>query len=143
MRVCGVGLVEGGLPLSVDLPGGVEVHRGGGVQPDSGVPVFVVVGQEEALAECAGVCQRSEPVWEVRRVFQGFVVNTNVEGGCGSSLEAALYGRWRFCWPSRVALRGEALNHHELHWLKTVVVSVVGKGTARLCQVGPGKMSDG
>jgi hypothetical protein len=34
------------------------------------------------------------------------------------------------CWPSRAALRGEALNHHELHWLKTVVVSVVGKGAA-------------
>src|SRR3954452_22092905 len=47
------------------------------------------------------------------------------------------------CWPSRAALRGEALNHLELHWLKTVVVSVAGKGVAGLRQVRSGKMSDG
>ena len=45
-------------------------------------------------------------------------------------------------WPSRAALRGEALNHPELHWLKTVVVSVVGKGAAGPRQVQAGKMSD-
>jgi hypothetical protein len=28
------------------------------------------------------------------------------------------------CWPSSVGPRGRALNHPELHWLKTVVVSV-------------------
>jgi hypothetical protein len=27
-------------------------------------------------------------------------------------------------WPSSVGLRGQALNHPELRWLKTVVVSV-------------------
>src|ERR1700735_4233228 len=46
-------------------------------------------------------------------------------------------------WPSRAALRGEALNHPELHWLKTVVVNVAGKGATGSCQVGSGKMSDG
>ena len=33
-------------------------------------------------------------------------------------------------WPSRTALRGEVLNRPLLHWLKTVVESVVGKGAA-------------
>ena len=31
-------------------------------------------------------------------------------------------------WPLGVALQGEASNHLELRWLKTVVVSVRGKG---------------
>jgi hypothetical protein len=30
-------------------------------------------------------------------------------------------------WPSETALRGEVSNRPQLHWLKTVVVSVVGK----------------
>src|SRR6266581_753922 len=42
------------------------------------------------------------------------------------------------CWPSRAALRGEALNHPELHWLKTVVVNVAGKGAAGSRQVTTG-----
>jgi len=46
-------------------------------------------------------------------------------------------------WPSGVALRGEASNRPQLHWLKTVVVSVVGKGVARSRQVWVGEMSDG
>jgi hypothetical protein len=46
-------------------------------------------------------------------------------------------------WPSKAALRGEALNHPQLHWLKTVVVSVVGEVVARLRQVWVGEMSDG
>jgi hypothetical protein len=46
-------------------------------------------------------------------------------------------------WPSGVALRGEASNRPQLHWLKTVVVSVVGKGETRSRQVWVGKMSDG
>jgi hypothetical protein len=45
--------------------------------------------------------------------------------------------------PSGVALRGEASNRPQLHWLKTVVVSVVGKGATRSRQVRVGKMSDG
>ena len=42
------------------------------------------------------------------------------------------------CWPSGVALRGEASNHPVLRWLKTVVVS--DREKARLTrQVGTGK----
>jgi hypothetical protein len=33
--------------------------------------------------------------------------------------------------PFGVALRGEAPNHHMLRWLKTVVVSDVGKGVVK------------
>ena len=46
-------------------------------------------------------------------------------------------------WPSGAALRGEASNHPRVHWLKTVVLSVVGDVAARSRQVGAGKMSDG
>ena len=38
---------------------------------------------------------------------------------------------------------GEASNRPQLHWLKTVVVNVVGKGAAGPRQVRVGKMSDG
>ena len=38
---------------------------------------------------------------------------------------------------------GEASNHLQVHWLKTVVVNVVGKGAARSRQVWVEKMSDG
>jgi hypothetical protein len=31
-------------------------------------------------------------------------------------------------WPSGAVLRKKASNHHEGRWLKTVVLSVVGKG---------------
>jgi len=44
-----------------------------------------------------------------------------------------LCGRWRER-TSGVALWGEASNHLELHWLKTVVVSVEEKA-AGSCQV--------
>ena len=46
-------------------------------------------------------------------------------------------------WPSSVGLRGKALNRPHLHWLKTVVENVVGKGVARSRQVWVGEMSDG
>jgi hypothetical protein len=46
-------------------------------------------------------------------------------------------------WPSGAALRGEASNRPHLHWLKTVVENVVGKGAARSRQVWVGEMSDG
>jgi hypothetical protein len=46
-------------------------------------------------------------------------------------------------WPSGAALRGEASNRPQVHWLKTVVLNVVGKGAARPRQVWVGKMSDG
>lgn len=45
--------------------------------------------------------------------------------------------------PSSVGLRGQALNHPQVHWLKTVVLSVVGKVAARSRQVWVGEMSDG
>ena len=45
--------------------------------------------------------------------------------------------------PSSVGLRGQALNRPHLHWLKTVVENVVGKGVARSRQVWVGEMSDG
>jgi hypothetical protein len=45
--------------------------------------------------------------------------------------------------PSGAALRGEASNRPHLHWLKTVVENVVGKGVARSRQVWVGEMSDG
>ncbi len=35
-------------------------------------------------------------------------------------------------WPSGVGLRKQAPNHHEGRWLKTVVLSVVGKGAAMI-----------
>ena len=48
------------------------------------------------------------------------------------------------CWPSGVALRGEASNHPVLRWLKTVVVSDREKarltrqvGTRKTCQKAP------
>jgi hypothetical protein len=46
-------------------------------------------------------------------------------------------------WPSGAALRGEASNRPQVRWLKTVVLSVVGKGVTRSRQVRVGKMSDG
>jgi len=45
--------------------------------------------------------------------------------------------------PSSVGLRGQALNHPQVHWLKTVVLSVVGEVVARPRQVWVGEMSDG
>jgi len=45
--------------------------------------------------------------------------------------------------PSGAALRREASNRPQVHWLKTVVLNVVGKGAARPRQVWVGKMSDG
>ena len=46
-------------------------------------------------------------------------------------------------WPSGIALRGEVPNRPQVHWLKTVVSNVVGKGVAGPRQVRVGKMSDG
>jgi hypothetical protein len=63
-----------------------------------------------------------------------------VDGGpadCGAVEEIEVV------WPSRTALRGEVLNRPQVHWLKTVVLSVVGKVAARSRQVWVGEMSDG
>ncbi|QOC90833.1 hypothetical protein [Micromonospora craniellae] len=59
------------------------------------------------------------------------LVNTNVESeakiddglvDCGAVWEMEVV------WPSGAGLRKQASNHHEGRWLKTVVLSVVGKG---------------
>ena len=47
----------------------------------------------------------------------------------GGSADCGAVGEMEV-WPSGVALRGEASNRPQLHWLKTVVVNVVGKGAA-------------
>jgi hypothetical protein len=43
------------------------------------------------------------------------------------------------CWPFSVGLRGQALNHPVLRWLKTVVVSDQGNGATGSRQVGTRK----
>jgi hypothetical protein len=42
-------------------------------------------------------------------------------------------------WPSSVGLRGQALNHPVLRWLKTVVMSVREKARHDLVRWGPGR----
>ena len=61
----------------------------------------------------------------------------------GDLADRGAVGAMEVVWPSGAALRGEASNHPQLHWLKTVVVNVVGKVAARPRQVWAGKMSDG
>ena len=58
-------------------------------------------------------------------------------------LTAVLYEEMEVVWPSGVVLWGMAPNRPHLHWLKTAVENVVGKGVTRSRQVGIGKMSDG
>ena len=48
----------------------------------------------------------------------------------GGPAECGAVEEMEVVWPSGVALRGEASNRPQLHWLKTVVVNVVGKGVA-------------
>jgi hypothetical protein len=61
----------------------------------------------------------------------------------GGSAECGAVEAMEVVWPSGVALRGEASNRLQVHWLKTVVLNVVGKGSTRSGQVWVGKMSDG
>ena len=61
----------------------------------------------------------------------------------GGPAECGAVEAMEVVWPSGVALRGEASNRPQVHWLKTVVLNVVGKGAARSRQVWVGKMSDG
>ena len=61
----------------------------------------------------------------------------------GGSADCGAVGVMEVVWPSGVALRGQASNRPHLHWLKTVVENVVGKGVARSRQVRVGEMSDG
>jgi hypothetical protein len=76
----------------------------------------------------------------------GKVVNTNAGGGLmvdGGSADCGAVEVMEVVWPSGAALRGEASNHLQVHWLKTVVLNVVGKGATRSRQVWVGRMSDG
>jgi len=113
------------------------------MQGDPGMAVPGVVVGEEKAAELAGLTEAGESSGKYGAVLKRFVVNTNVEGGRWQFTGRGAVREMEVCWSSRVALRGEALNHPELHWLKTVVVNVAGKGAARLRQVRSGKMSDG
>jgi hypothetical protein len=61
----------------------------------------------------------------------------------GSPADCGAVEVMEVAWPSKTALRGEVLNHPQLRWLKTVVVSVVGEVAARSRQVWVGEMSDG
>jgi len=61
----------------------------------------------------------------------------------GGPAECGAVEAMEVVWPSGAALRGEASKRPQVHWLKTVVLNVVGKGAARSRQVWVGKMSDG
>jgi hypothetical protein len=61
----------------------------------------------------------------------------------GGPADCGAVGVMKVGWPFSVGLRGRALNHPVLRWLKTVVVSVQGKVAAGSRQVWIGKMSDG
>ena len=75
----GVGRVQGELALSADLAGGAVVDAGGGVQPDAGVAVLVVVVGEELLGERAGVGQGPEALGKTGAYFS--VLNAASENG--------------------------------------------------------------
>ncbi len=61
----------------------------------------------------------------------------------GGSTDCGAVEEMKVVWPFSAGLRGQALNRPQLHWLKTVVVSVVGKVVARSRQVWVGEMGDG
>lgn len=75
-----VGCGEGVLAGLVDGAGGTEVHRGGGMPRDAGMAMNVVVFEEEAGTECAGVGEAAEPI---RKVFGRYlrVLNCASENG--------------------------------------------------------------
>ena len=57
----------------------------------------------------------------------------------GDCPKAVLCERWRIVWPSSVGLRGRALNHPVLRWLKTLVVSDREKVQHDRIKWGPGR----
>jgi hypothetical protein len=72
------------------------------------------------------------------------LVNKNAGSGAlivgGGLVDCGAVREMEICWPSRVVLRKRALNHREGPWLKTVVLNVVGKGTAKdRVRCGPGR----
>jgi hypothetical protein len=48
-------------------------------------------------------------------------------GGVGGLVDCGAGRVMEVGWPSTAAVRTEAVNRHEGRWLKTVVLSVVGK----------------
>jgi hypothetical protein len=62
------------------------------------------------------------------------LVNTNVgseaEDVMASSTDHGAVREMEVVWPSGTGLRKQVPNRHEGRWLKTVVLSVVGKGAA-------------
>jgi hypothetical protein len=50
-----------------------------------------------------------------------------VMGGVGGLVDCGAGRVMEVGWPSTAAVRTEAVNRHEGRWLKTVVLSVVGK----------------
>lgn len=61
----------------------------------------------------------------------------------GRSTDCGAVEAMEVVWPSSAGLRGQALNHPVVRWLKTVVLSDQGKGVTRSRQVWVGEMSDG
>jgi hypothetical protein len=59
------------------------------------------------------------------------LANTNAESEAmmdGGLVDRGAVREMEVVWPSGAVLRKKASNHHEGRWLKTVVLSVVGKG---------------
>jgi hypothetical protein len=66
-------------------------------------------------------------------LLRSLLANTNAESEAEMDSGLADCGAVRemeVVWPSGAVLRKKASNHHEGRWLKTVVLSVVGKGAA-------------
>jgi hypothetical protein len=57
---------------------------------------------------------------------------TRKAGEMAALLTAVLYRRWRLVGPPGSPCGGRSQTAHRLHWLKTVVESVVGKGVAKI-----------
>ena len=67
----GAGVVEDLLAAGLDGPGAPVVHGCGGVQPDPGMAVVVIVIGEEDVAECACFVEGGEAAGKCRTVFEG------------------------------------------------------------------------
>jgi hypothetical protein len=66
-------------------------------------------------------------------LLRSLLVNTNMESEPerdGGLVDRGAVWEMEVGWPSGAVLRKKASNHHEGRWLKTVVLSVVGKGVA-------------
>ena len=57
----------------------------------------------------------------------------------GSLVDCGDVREMEVCWPSRAGVRTKALNHHEGHWLNTVVLNVVDKARLDRVRCGPGR----